>query len=301
MAATDDSLTADGLLKDADALFQKRDYDLALTKYSQALEQARREFNPSIESEALAQIGRMYLATDRKEEGRPWLERAANRASLSHPMGYSRYLSVKGRFEWKDGNLPQASQTFAEMYDYCVTNSLFARAVDAANMLSIVSEDVPTRIEWSRKGIQAAESGSVDNWLGPLWNNLAATFYEEKHYDSALACYETAREYHWRHSPETSKLFADYHIGMVLRHLGRYDEAETWLRPTLSWAERLENHSCVAQTLEELGEIAIARGDKTRGLTDLRRARDEFKAAGYEQSSPEIWNHINNRLEELKD
>ncbi len=296
---TSDEITADSLLNAGDAQFKARQYADALTTYQAAVARARKEFNRSVEVEALAQVARAYLIQNRKDEGRPYLVEAAARADDSDPMGWSRYLGVKGRFEWQDDDLTTARATFDTMYEYCSTNALWGRAVDAAHMIAIVAESTDDQIEWARRGIAAAEAADEESWLGPLWNNLAVTYWESKQYDSALSCFEKARDYHWRFSDETAKLFADYHIGMTLRFLGRYDEAKKWLRPVLAWAERLDNHGAIGQACEDLGEIAIAEGKKADGIKLLERARTEYQAEGYDKTWPEIWNNINKRLADL--
>jgi len=296
----DPEKTADALLAKADSVFQSRDYKSALTDYMEVAEAAHNEFNRSVEAEALAQVARMHLILGDKEEGRNWLVRAQDKATDSDPMGWSRLLGVKGRFEWKDNDLTAAHKTFDKMYQYCTTNGLYGRAVDAAHMIAIVAEDPEDQIRWSRLGIEAAEASDSENWLGPLWNNLAGIYYDQKQFDSALDCYIKAREYHWRFSDEYAKLFADYHIGMTYRLLEKYDEAGKWLRPVLAWAERIELHSAIGQACEDLGEIEIAKGNKQAGEALLKRARDEYKAAGYDESWKEIWEHINKRLTELQ-
>jgi tetratricopeptide (TPR) repeat protein len=293
-------INADSLLEEADALFQKRDYQAALEKYTTTAEAARADFNRPVEVEAMAQMARMNLILGSKEEGRTWLEQAAERASDSDPMGWSRYLGVRGRFEWKDDNLAAARKTFDDMYVYCNTNALWGRAVDAAHMIAIVAETPEEQIEWGKRGIEAAEAGNVESWLGPLWNNLGTVYYDQKQFDSALACFLQARDYHWRFSGEIAKLFADYHVGMTYRLLGQYDEAASWLRPVLAWAERLGDHSAIGQACEDLGEIALAKGEKSEGFKLLQRAREEYKAAGFDESWPEIWENINKRIGDVE-
>ena len=293
-------ISADSLLNQGDTLFRDRQYSEALETYSQAVDQARKEFNRSVETEALAQVARMHLVRGEKDAGRPFLAEAAARADDSDPMGWSRYLGVRGRFEWQDNELAAARATFDTMYTYCSVNALHGRAVDAAHMIAIVAETPEEQIEWGRKGIEAAEAAEGEQWLGPLWNNLGATYWDNKQFDSALACYERAREYHWRHSNELAKLFADYHIGMTLRHLGRHDEARQWLRPVLAWAERLGNHGAIGQACEDLGEVYLAEGNTAEGLALLQRAREEYKLEKYDRTWPEIWTNINKRLAELE-
>ncbi|MEW5794989.1 MAG: tetratricopeptide repeat protein [Candidatus Zixiibacteriota bacterium] len=294
-----EDLNADSLLAEADTLFQAQEYPAALEHYTRALEIARQEFNRPVETEAMAQMARCNLVLGNKEKGRKWLDEAARRGSDSDPMGWSCFLGVKGRFEWKDGDLKAARQTFDEMYVYCNTNALWARAVDAANMIAIVADDVDEQIEWSKRGIETAEAGGAENWLGPLWNNLGATYYDNKQYEPALEAFLKARTYHWQYSGENAKLFADYHVGMAYRAVGQLEKAGQWLRPVLAWAERLGNHSASGQAAEDLGEIALAAGKKSEGLELLRRARDEYKLAGLDQSAPQVWENINKRLKEL--
>jgi len=297
---TNSEISPDSLLNEGDAIFKSREYEKALEKYTEALKAAQSEFNNSVETEALAQIARMHLITGKKEDGREWLTKAAEKAEESDPMGWSRYLGVKGRFEWQDNDLKTSRETFDQMYNFCHVNALWGRAVDAAHMIAIVAETPDEQIEWGRKGIEAAEASENESWLGPLWNNLAGTYWENKVYDTALTCYMKAREYHWRYSGETAKLFADYHVGMTHRFLGNYKEARQWLRPVLAWAERLENHGAIGQTCEDLGEADIAEGSKATGIEWLKRARDEYQAEGYDKNWPEIWDGIIKRIGELE-
>ncbi len=292
--------TADSLLSQADDVFQSQHYEAALEKYTEVVQTAHKEFNRSVEVEALSQVARMNLVLGNREEGETWLGRAADRASESDPMGWSRYLGVKGRFEWKADDLKQARATFDQMFEFCHANALWGRAVDAAHMIAIVAESPEEQIEWGRRGIEAAEAGDVESWLGPLWNNLAGTYYDLKQFDSALECYTKAREYHWRFSGEVGKLFADYHVGTTHRLLGNFDKAGKWLRPVLAWAERIENHSAIGQACADLGEIEIAKDNKAAGLKLLRRARDEYKKEGYDTSWPEVWEQINKRISEVQ-
>jgi tetratricopeptide (TPR) repeat protein len=252
---------ADSLLKEADAAFKARENQTALEKYGETLTAAREEFNFSVEVEALSQLARVNLVLGNKDEGRLHLDEAAAKATESDPYGWSRYLGVKGRFEWQDNDLPAARATFEQMYNYCTVNSLWGRAVDAAHMIAIVAETPQEQVEWGHRGIEAAEANDQESWLGPLWNNLACTYYDAKQFDSALTC--------------------------------------KWLRPVLAWAERLENHSAIGQACEDLGEIEIAQGRQAQGLKLLHRARDEYKKEGYDTSWPEVWQHINQRLGEL--
>ena len=81
--------------------------------------------------------------------------------------------------------------------------------------------------------------------------------------------------------------------------MGDLANAAKWLRPVLAWAERLGNHSAIGQTCEDLGEIAIVQGRKAEGIDLFKRARDEYKKAGFDETWPEVWENINERLQQL--
>lgn len=296
---TDSIKNSGDLLKIADSVFQERNYDEALPLYDKTYQKAREEFNRPVEVEALSQMARLNLISGHVEVGREFLEKARERVSDSEPLGWSRFLGVEGRFEWKTGDLKTARDTFEQMFEYCTQNSLWGRAVDAAHMVAIVAENIEDQIKWTYKGIEMAEAHGSNQWLGPLWNNLGGVYYDNKQFDSALNCYLKARPYHWLYSGESSKLFADYHVGMTYRLTGQIDEAAKWLRPVLAWAERLGSHSAIGQAAEDLGEIEIAKGNKQSGLELLKRAREEYKIENFEKSLPHVWENINKRIEQL--
>ncbi len=298
---TDSAKSSVDSLKEADSLFQDREMEAAFAAYDKAHQKAREEFNRPVEVEALAQMARLTLSKGDSEEGEDWLDKARERADESDPLGWSRFLGVEGRFAWKAGNIQVARETFEQMFDYCSAKALWGRAVDAAHMVAIVAESREDQIKWSHIGIEMAETHNSNRWLGPLWNNLAGVYYDNKQYDSCLACYHKARDYHWQFSGETEKLFADYHVGLVYRLKGEFENAEKWLRPVLAWAERLDNHSAIGQTCEDLGEIEFARGNKPAGIQLLKRAREEYQKAGFDKSWPEIWNNISKRLEQVEE
>ncbi len=293
-------LTAAELLELADGEFQKRNIDDALIAYQKTVEAARAEFNRPVEVEALSQAARCHLTNGNHGDGEKLLAEAAAKASENDPLGWSRYLGVKGRFEWKRKELEAARTTFERYYDYCALHDLRARAIDAVNMSGIVAATPQEAIDWTKRGIEMAESYEAEHWLGPLWNNLGGTYYDLKQFSEALDCYLKARDYHWRFSGEVAKLFADYHIGMTYRLLGQNETAKSWLRPVLAWAERLGNHAAIAQALDDLGEIEKEAGNLSEALGMLKRAKDHFRLDGYPEHSPEIWQNVSERVAQLE-
>lgn len=224
----------------ADSVFNASVYEKSREIFSQALEAAQKEGSSSNAVEANAMIARCYLIVDNMVAGMPYLEAAQKIARADMPAGWSRYLGVRGRFEWKQNDLPKAFATFKEMYEFCRTNNLPERAIDAAHMVAIVGTP-EQQIEWGQKGIAEAEENNITTWLGQLWNNLAATYEEQQKYPEALDAYHKAREYHWRYGTEQNKLIADWAVGHAYLFNGDFERAGQWLRPVLAWAERIDN------------------------------------------------------------
>jgi predicted enzyme related to lactoylglutathione lyase len=266
---------------------------------------AEREDEEEILVEALAQVARCHLIQGKKEEGRSWLKKAKARASKKMPQGWSRYVSVRGRFEWKDDKLEEAAATFKEMYEFCLNHELHRRAVDAARMVAITAPH-EEQIVWGQKGIEAAEEGQLEGWLGPLWNNLGWTYEEMGHYQESLDALTKARAYHWKLGTEKNKLVADWSVGHAYRQLGQLDEASHWLRPVLAWAERRyvkdpdpDAAEWVGHSHRELGELAIARGELEEGLGHLRKAKEKLDEAEMREWDPEDFQRLTDQIAEI--
>jgi len=287
------------LLAQADSQFDARNFTAAIELYQRALAGATAISDTSTQLEAMAQLARCHLTQNLFDGAKEWLQKAAAIASKDFPVGYARYLGVRGRLEWREGRNDKARELFIEMYDLSDAHNLPARAIDACRMMAIVGTP-QEQIDWGRRGIAAAEqSGLLDN-LASLWNNLAASYGDQGDYVSACDAFLKAREYHWRFGNEIGKLYADYQVGWALRMKGDLDQALTWLRPSLAWAERLGNDDVQAQACEDLGEIAFARGDVRTAVTYLRRSVEHFVRAGYRDHSPEKVAEIERRIQEAE-
>ena len=297
--------SSEARLAEADVAFRSREYDRAGELYESVAEDAYAAGDTTTYVEACAMRARSHLVSSRQEEARPWLERAEARADVSEPLAWSRYLGARGRFEWTGGDSARATTTFREMFDYCRERELWSRAADAAHMVALTG-DREERFEWAKRGIEMAESGGLDEWLGPLWNNLGWDYHDEERYDEALEALTKAREHHYRGEAELPKLIADYSVAHVKRMLGRYGEAEAELRAVLNGARRLHEEGN-GQAIEwmgmsrwELGEIALAEGREADGLRLLEHALVELESAGMPEWGPDDWASRQARVEELR-
>ena len=300
VSSGEDKMSASSLMSRADSLFERRQYDQAREVYLLAADSAAASGDNCSLTEAYAMIARTYLTTDKKDEGRPWIEKARERARNNEPLGWSRYLGVRGRFEWQDKELEKATATFKEMYQYCSEKGLHERAIDAAHMVAITGghED---QVEWGLKGIKEAEAGNITSWLGPLWNNLGFTYEDMGKYRESLDAYLKAREYHHKYSDEKSKIVADWAVGHAYRLLGESDSAAQWItQDMLARFESLGDAEFQGWTLKEMGEIAMLKSKPDSALALFIRAEGKLRAADMANWDPEGYKKLQEQIEKLR-
>ncbi len=292
-------------LQSADQLFQQREYAQALAVYEEVAKDAEQKSDKEVLLASLAQISRCYLIQDQPETGKVWLEKTKAIATPEYPKGWSRYLGVWGRFQWKAGDREKATQTFQEWYRFAYDHQLHNEAIDAAHMIAITGtpED---QVVWAKKGILAAEQGNLEGWLGPLWNNLAWTYSDQGNNTEALEALLKAREYHWKKGDEHSKLVADWGVGSIYRKLQQHEKSLMWLRPTLAWAQRRheekkspETAEWVGLTLQELAEVAYAQGKLEQGLQDFRQAQEYLLLAKMPEWDAKAYGELLKKIETL--
>ena len=299
--------TAAERLREGDTLFARREYAAAGKVFADAAARAETQGNASVRVEALSMAARSDLIRGEAEADRTWLARAAALATPEDPRGWSRYLGVRGRFEWQDDkNNPKATATFKEMYEYCMDRKLNDRAVDTAHMVAITGRP-DEQIAWAYKGIAAAEAGGYDGWLGPMWNNLGWSYDGRGQYDEALTALLKAREYHHKSSDALAKLAADIFVGRAYRMTGNLDESQRWIddahrRAQQLSAEKPDDENIterLANTHEQLGELTAARGENAAALEHFTQSRRLLIEAGDETWGPDEIKRVDERIRSL--
>lgn len=286
---------AKSLIAQGDSLFNTDNYSQARDLYMQAAEKG----NKSEITEANAMIARTYLIEGDPKEGMVYLTKTVETASPDLPLGWSRYLGVRGRFEWNNKNLDKAVQTFKEMFYYCQEHQLYDRAVDAAHMVAIVGTP-NEQVEWGLKGIEFAKEHNAESWLGPLWNNLGATYENLEHYPDALNAYKKAREYHYKYGTERNKLIADWAVGHAYRLSDSIKQADSILTPLIAWSKKLGETEFLGWTCKDLGDIQFDAGNYYEASNYYRDALRNLKEAGMENWDPDQYQVIAQKLEDSK-
>ena len=284
------------MLSQADQLFHDRRLDEARAAYLQVWKTSG---DVSLRTEAAAMIGRTFLTVENREEARPWLEKARELASPDYPLGYSRYLSVRGRMEWKEHHFETAQGTFKALYEFCKSHHYADRAIDALMMLAIVSP-LPEQVTWSRHAIIEAQNAGMEEQLGALWNNLGATQEDLGQHGEALEAYRHARDYHRRFSSALVQLKADYAIAHVQRLLAKYGEARELLTLLLPAFEELGNEEFLGWTCHELAYVELVENNRDAARDYFVRAKSHLIDAGIATWDPATLERVVAQIELLQ-
>ncbi len=291
-------------LAQADQTFSSRSYAEAGVLFENIANDADLAGDNTAYAEAASMRARVLLQMGDRHRGEQWLELARARTSADDALGWSRYLAVRGRFEWTAKETETATTTFKDVFDYCEANELYERAVDATHMIAIVAP-LEDRFEWSRKGIAMAEAGELTGWLGPLWNNMGWDHIDAGEYEEGLEALEKAREYHYAVGEELSRLIADYSVAHVKRLMGDISIAKIEMQSVFDSASGLQeagNPDAVEWmgfSRWELAEIAVAEGDEQLAVRLMNEALAELEQAGMKQWDPEDWQKKQLRLAEV--
>ncbi len=291
-------------LAEADQVFSGRQYAQAGVLFEDIAAEADVAGDNTAYAEAASMRARTMLQLGDRHGGEVWLEQARARTSLDDPLGWSRYLGVRGRFEWTAKDSVATTATFRELFDYCEASGLYKRAVDATHMMALVAPRAE-RFEWARNGIAMAEAGELTGWLGPLWNNMGWDHVDAGEYAEGLAALEQARVYHYESGQQLSKLIADYSVAHIKRLMGDTATAKTELQGVFDQASEMQEagHLDAVEWMGfsrwELAEIAATEGDNPGAIALMREALSELEQAGMQKWDPDDWQKKQARLAEI--
>jgi len=296
------------ILQEADELFSQREYEKARVQYEKAAGMAADTKDNSTLTEAEAQVARCYGIQGKHAEGRPWLAKAKEHAKDAEPRGWSRYLGVRGRFEWQDAkDNARAKSTFIEMYEYCKKHELFSRELDAAHMVAIVAPP-EEQVEWALKAVAAAEKGNETGWLAVLWNNLGWTYEEAGSFDKMLDALVKARKYHYESGNDMSKMIADFGVGRAYWRNKDNAKAREWIDAAFARAKEL--HAAEPDNTERgewvgwghvyTGDLEYGLGNYTSALESYKTGRPFLVAAGIEKWWPEGLKELDDKIARLE-
>ena len=190
-------------------------------------------------AEVLTQLARVDGLQDRFDAGDKPIDEAVALAG-DDKAARARIDLERGRLRRSGGDPDAARPLFESAFDLANQAGQTFIAADAAHMAALVAGGRDGFIEWTRRGIDIAESDpGARHWLGPLYNNLGWEYFEAGDYHEALDAFERQVSARERNGDSQDVIeISRYAVGKALRALGRPEEAVPLLETAVAWADR---------------------------------------------------------------
>ena len=198
-------------------------------------------------------------------------------------VAQARLALERGRIRRSGGDRDAARPLFERAYAGALAAEQYFMAADAAHMVALVASDRDDFVNWTRRGIELAETHEAASyWSGPLLNNLGWELYEAGDFSGALDAFERALAARERTPDEPGPVeIARYAVGKTLRALGRSNDAIPLLERAVAWAETSGApdgwfHEELAEEYAAIGRLDEAREQAGLAIPLLERDDPSF-------------------------
>lgn len=241
-------------------------------KFRELLPRAEASGNLSYHLELLTQIARTLGLQQKFEEAHAVLDDVEKRLTDEVEVARIRCLLERGRAYSSSKKEEKAKLLFVEAWERALKAEADFHAIDAAHMMNIVVEPAE-KLGWMGKAMAVAEKTEdkrAKGWLGPLYDNLGWTYFEQKDHEKACEIHLRGWEYRKTQDDARATRIAKWATARMLRALGRLAEAMELQTELLEeWEEAGEENGFV---FEELGELLLLRGREDEATPHFVRA-----------------------------
>ena len=274
------------------------DYD-----HPEATEKRFRELLPaavdsgdlSYMAQLLTQIARAEGLQRKFPNAHKTLDRVEKALPKADDKAKIRYLLERGRVFNSSGNPDAARPLFSQAVDLALKSKEDFYAVDAAHMMAIV-EPSEKQLQWNLKALGLAEDSQDEkarSWKGSLYNNIGWTYFDQEHYEEALAMFEKALKFREEQGDPANTRIAKWCIAKALRMMDHTEEALEMQKELLQEYEATGQRS--GYVFEEIAECML--------VLDQEQEAQPWFAAAYQELSRDPWvageQDRLNRLKEL--
>jgi tetratricopeptide (TPR) repeat protein len=227
--------------------------------------QLEEERNDPGRAEVLTQLARVEGLRGGFDRGDALIDQAVTLAEEDE-VATARIDLERGRLRRSGGDDESARPLFESAYSGALAAGQYFMATDAAHMVALVAAHRDGFVDWTRRGIDLAETHeAAAYWTGPLLNNLGWEHYDAGELSPALDAFERALRARERDPANGDGLsLARYAVGKTLRGLGRADEAIPLLEDAVAWAASKDRpdgwfHEELAEDYAAVGHMDEAR------------------------------------------
>ena len=195
-------------------------------RFRAILPQAQASEDASYYLQLLTQIARCLGLQSRYDEANALLDEVEKKAQGDN-LPDVRVLLERGRVLNTSGEPTQAVPLFLRAYELADQIGAEYYAVDALHMLGIASPD-DELLDWNLKAIAYVEGSTQERaryWLGPLYNNIGWTYFEQGSLQQALEAFQKAQYFREQQDNPRATHTARWSVARVLRELGQVEAA----------------------------------------------------------------------------
>jgi tetratricopeptide (TPR) repeat protein len=243
-------------------------------------------------AEIMTQLARIEGLRGDFEAGDARLDEAVALEPIG-PAAAARIELERGRLRRSSGDRASALPLFESAFTIALAGGRDFLAADAAHMAALAAPDGEGFEEWTKRGIELAESReAAAYWLGPLLNNLGWHYFEDGRLDFALDAFERALRARERRPEDPAAIaIARFAVGKALRALGRSSKAIPLLEQSVAWAKQSRApdgwfHEELAEEYAAVGRTTDAREQARLAIPLLEDADPSF--AGDEERSSRL-------------
>ncbi|MDQ3021459.1 MAG: hypothetical protein M3R36_12955 [Bacteroidota bacterium] len=264
-------------------------------KFRGILPEIKESKNTSAYLQLLTQIARTLGLQKKFDEAHKVLDEVEPILTDELQVAKIRYLLERGRTFRSSKHPDKSRELFLKAYELSIKHNEDNLAVDAAHMLGII-EPYEEAQRWNETAMKLAEKSSDEKakgWLGPLYNNTAWNYHDNKEYQKALEIFKKNVEWHTEKNSGQKLIIAKWSVGRVLRSLNKTDEALVLQKNLLKEIEE-KNLEPDGYVYEEIAECNLIKNNKEDAKKYFGLAHDLL--------SKDIWvaEHEKERLERIR-
>ena len=267
---------------DFDKLWNYNDPAGTEKKFRELLPQVKDTNDKSAYLQLLTQIARTLGLQMKFDEAHKILDEVEPQLSDETHLARVRYLLERGRTFRSSKQVDKSRDLFIKAYELAVEHKEDFYAVDAAHMMGII-EPFDEAQRWNELAMKLAENSKEErakNWLGPLYNNTAWNYHDNKDYDKALEIFEKNVIWHTKKESKQELVIAKWSVARTLRSLNKIKEAIRIQKDLIDEIKE-KNLEEDGYVYEELGELYLLKGK-------IEKAKKYFGFA-YDLLSKDIW------------
>lgn len=265
-------------------------------KFQAVLKKIDPEKNKAYYAELQTQLARTHSLRSEFEEAHELLDSVKSLLKKNDfPTVKIRYLLERGRTFNSANEKEKATPLFKQAFDLAKKHKEDYHKIDAAHMLGISS--IPEKqLGWNLNAMKLAEQTTDERakkWLGPLYNNIGWTYFDQKDHPTAMQFFGKSLE--WREEQKDARgiFIAKWCIARNYRAMEDIDTALEFQHKLLDEMEK-DSSKTDAYVYEELGECYLIKEDSSKAAT--------YFAKAHKMLSKDKWMQANEakRLERMK-